>query len=352
MTPELAVRRHRLAESSASGADGAFGALLTSATFGIAAVDPSGRVLLWNRGSERIFGWSREEVLGEFLPVIPPEELPRYRELSRRILEGEAVDGLEMRHLRKDGSRVDVLLSLRPVEGRFGADRAILGMVMERAGESDREELARRVEGLEYRLAESQLPPHFLFNALNAVAALLQREERREAVQMLASLGDVLRHSLRHGPGSTLPLSRECEILQKYLEVERARFGDRLSVEFDVGSEAGRALVPALLLQPLVENALHHGLLPRADGGEVRVGARRSGDRLRVRVEDDGVGLPEDWEPRDRQGIGLRGTRARLRGCFGDDFRLQLVPREEGGTVARMDLPYRPAEGDAAEAST
>lgn len=328
--------------SPASGADGAFGALLTSATFGIAAVDPSGRVLLWNRGSERIFGWSRAEVLGRPLPVIPPEEISRYRELSERILAGEAMDGLEMCHLRKDGSRLDVLLSLRPVDGRFGVDRAILGMVLERAGGSDREELARRVEGLEYRLAESQLPPHFLFNALHAVATLLRRGEREEAVRMLTCLADVLRHSLRNGPGSTIPLSRECEMLRKYLRVEQARFGDRLSVELDVGEEAGRGLVPTLLLQPLVENALHHGLLPRPGGGEVVVRARRSGDRLHVRVADDGVGLPDGWRSGEEEGIGLRGTRARLRSCFGDDFRLSLTPGREGGAVARLDLPYRP----------
>lgn len=348
MTPELAPRGQRLAEtSSGSNHDGAFEALLTSATFGIAAVDASGTVLLWNRGSERIFGWSREEVVGRPLPVIPSEEIPRYRELSRRILRGESMDGLEMSHLRKDGTRVDVLLSLRPVEGRFGADRAILGMVMERSGPSDTEEMARRVEGLEYRLAESQLPPHFLFNALNAVAALLQQEEREEAVRMLTSLGDVLRHSLQNGPGSTIPLDRECEILRKYLQVEEARFGDRLEVEVEVGPEAGRALVPNLVLQPLVENALHHGLLPRSEGGRLWVRAFREEERLRLRVEDDGVGLPEDWASRAEDGIGIRGTRARLRSCFGDDHRLELSRRSGGGTVARLDVPYRPAEATA-----
>lgn len=346
-TPELAARGQPLAEtSSASDADGAFEALLTSATFGIVAVDASGQVLLWNRGAERIFGWSRDEVVGRRLPVIPAEGVSRYRKMSRRILQGESMDGLRMRHLRKDGSLVDVLLSLRPVKGRFGADRAILGMVMERGGETDTEELARRVEGLEYRLAESQVPPHFLFNALNSVAVLLQSEERGEAVHMLACLGDVLRHSLRDAPGSTIALARECEVLEKYLEVERARFGDRLEVELEVGPEAGRGQVPNLVLQPLVENALHHGLLPRAAGGRVVVRARRKRDRLRVRVEDDGVGLPERWVERAEEGIGLRGTRARLRSCFGNDFDLSLEPRSGGGTVARLDLPYRPAVSD------
>lgn len=345
MTPEAAARGTRLAEiSSESGTDGAFEALLTSATFGIVAIDASDTVLLWNRGAERIFGWSREEVVGERLPVVPEEELSRYGELSRRILAGESMDSVEMCHLRKDGTRVDVLLSLRPVDGRFGADRAILGMVLERAGEADREELARRVEGLEYRLAESQLPPHFLFNALNAVAALLQREERGEAVRTLALLGDVLRHSLQNAPGSTIPLTRECEILGKYLEVERARFGDRLEVEMDVGAEAGRALVPDLVLQPLVENALHHGLLPRPEGGRLVVRARKRKRRLLVRVEDDGVGLPENWTRRELEGIGIRGTRSRLRGCFGDDFSLTLSRRTGGGTVVRLDLPYRPTD--------
>jgi PAS domain S-box-containing protein len=344
MTPELAARGQRLTETSSSDSDGAFETLLTSTTFGIVAIDDSGRVLLWNRGAERIFGWDREEVLGQPIPVIPPEVVPSYRELSRRILEGESRDGLEMPHLRKDGSRVDVLLSLRPVQGRFGADRAILGMVLEREEEADREELARQVEGLEYRLAESQLPPHFLFNALNAVATLLQREDREEAVKMLGRLGDVLRHSLGSGPGAMLPLERECEVLGKYLEVERARFGDRLEVELEVGSEAERAEVPNLMLQPLVENALHHGLLPRSEGGRLALRARREGDRLRVRVEDDGVGLPEDWARRADEGIGIRGVRARLRGCFGDDFDLRLSRRRGGGTVARLDLPYRPAE--------
>lgn len=348
MTPDLAARRHRLGESSsASDADGVFEVLLNSATFGIAAVDPSGRVLLWNRGAERIFGWSREEVVGRRLPVISEEDLPRFRELRDRVLEGEAMDGLEMVHVRKDGSPVDVLLSLRPVDGCFGADRAILGMVQERTGESAGEVLARRPEGADHRLAESQLPPHFLFNALNSVSVLLRSEERDEAVHLLTCLGDVLRHSLRHGAGSTIPLARECEVLEKYLEVERARFGDRLEVEMEVGSEAGRGLVPCLLLQPLVENALHHGLLPRSDGGRVLVRARRDEDRLAVRVEDDGVGLPSGWPDGREEGIGLRGTRARLRSCFGEDFSLRLARREPTGTVARLDLPYRRAGADA-----
>lgn len=337
-----------MGETSAADVDGAFRALLTSATFGIAAVDPSGRVLLWNRGSERIFGWSREEVVGRPLPVIPPGEADHFRELTRRVLDGEMMDGLEMRHRRKDGSAVDVLLSVRPVEGRFGVERAILGMVMEREGEDGDEagtdELARRVESLEYRLAESQLPPHFLFNALNAVAALLQREERSRALRMLTCLGDVLRHSLRHGPGSTIPLSRECDVLRRYLEIEQARFGERLEVDLRLDAEAGRGLVPNLVLQPLVENALHHGLLPLPDGGRLLVRAVREDDRLRVRVEDDGVGLPEDWERRQGEGIGLRGTRARLRSCFDEDFSLALSPRDGGGTVATLDLPYRAAD--------
>jgi LytS/YehU family sensor histidine kinase len=195
---------------------------------------------------------------------------------------------------------------------------------------------------LEGRLSEArleslrlQLHPHFLFNTLNAISAFVDADPER-ARRMIARLGELLRRTLDGGTTAELPLSRELDLLAPYLEIQRIRFGDRLSIELDVPDGAAGALVPTLMLQPLVENAVEHGVNRTHDGARVRLTAERAGDRLRLEIEDNGPG-----PTRGGEGVGLANTRARLAALYGDSHRLELKAAETGGTMVSIELPFR-----------
>ncbi|RDS82698.1 sensor histidine kinase [Dyella psychrodurans] len=195
---------------------------------------------------------------------------------------------------------------------------------------------------LETRLAQSQLQvlrmqlqPHFLFNTLNAISALTIADPP-QAKLMIARLSDFLRLTLEERHAQQVPLSREMQFLESYLGIQKVRFQDRLVTHVDVG-DTGNAMVPSLILQPLVENALRHGLLTKTSGGELNIVARRVEGDLHVRVEDDGLGLPEAGPV---EGVGLSNTRARLRAMFGDAATMQLSRRSEGGTRVDLRFPF------------
>jgi sensor histidine kinase YesM len=178
-----------------------------------------------------------------------------------------------------------------------------------------------------------QLQPHFLFNTLNAISALALSDPAT-ARTMIARLSDFLRLTLEADQSQTVSLARELKSLESYLAIQQIRFRDRLATHWEIADDALDAAVPHLILQPLVENALQHGLLPRAAGGSLRIEARRDGEQLWMVVEDDGQGLPaQTW----REGIGLGNTRARLDACAG---RLSMAPRPGGGTRVEVRLPY------------
>jgi signal transduction histidine kinase len=197
---------------------------------------------------------------------------------------------------------------------------------------------------LEGRLTEArlealrlQLHPHFLFNTLNAISAFIGADPER-ARRMIARLGELLRRTLNSGGTPELPLSRELDLLAPYLEIQRIRFGDRLSIQLDVPDGTGDALIPALMLQPLVENAVEHGVRRTLDAAQVRLSARQSGDRLRLEIADNGPGPNGAGEG---AGVGLANTRARLAGLYGDAHRFELKPLETGGTVVIVELPFK-----------
>ena len=216
---------------------------------------------------------------------------------------------------------------------------------------------AVRAAQLEVKLAEAQLTtlqqqlhPHFLFNTLHAISALMHRDVEA-ADRMLMRLSDLLRITLENLGQSEVSLQTELDFLSKYLQIEQTRFMDRLTVRFDVQPETLETRVPCLLLQPLVENAIKHGVAKKAGAGHVDISARRDGDKLLIEVRDDGVGLSEDALTALQKGIGVSTTRARLQHLFGADFRFEFHRLQEGLAVLvavpwRTDQTVKAAEGD------
>ncbi len=188
----------------------------------------------------------------------------------------------------------------------------------------------------------AQLQPHFLFNTLNAISALV-RDEPARAEQLLARLSELLRHALRATTSVETSFGEELAFLEKYVDIQEARFGPRLQVTFDIGPDLVDVRVPSLLLQPIVENAIRHGIARRRTG-HVEIAAHRVGPLLSIHILDDGVGLPSDGSL--TEGVGLTATRARLRQYYGDDFTFELANRREGGAACALMLPIRRAASE------
>jgi two-component system LytT family sensor kinase len=205
----------------------------------------------------------------------------------------------------------------------------------------DRERVAAKLEVslFEARLhaLELQIQPHFLFNTLNSISALVRTSRDRDAVAMIAGLSELLRYSLDHAGNQRVPLAAELAITLRYLEIERLRFPDRMAFAIDVADDARRAAVPTLLLQPLAENAIRHGIARLAAPGRVEIRAYRDGDRLRIDVFNTGA-LAEDR----RAGVGLRNTMDRLRHLYGSDHSFELCAAP-GGVIAKVTLPWTDA---------
>ncbi len=199
-----------------------------------------------------------------------------------------------------------------------------------------------RASQLEARLSEArlaalkmQLRPHFLFNTLNSISSLIY-SDRDSADAMLTRLAEFLRMTIDSEAEQLVPLSRELESVRRYLAIEQIRLEDRLRVEYRIEPLAERALVPNLVLQPLVENAIHHGVASREQGGTIVITAAVRDGQLRLSVADDGAGL--SGEP-DRIRVGLGNTQARLRDLYGDRYDLKLAGREGGGVIVEVMVP-------------
>jgi sensor histidine kinase YesM len=181
-----------------------------------------------------------------------------------------------------------------------------------------------------------QLKPHFLFNTLNGIASLMHSDVEA-ADRMLVRLGELLRLTMNHSGQPLTRLREEIGFIEKYLEIERIRFRDRLSVEIRVDPAALDIEVPSLVLQPLVENAIRHGLEPHARPGRIEIDVRRGPDAITLSVRDNGAGMPPNGFT--REGIGLANTRARLRELYGDRHRFELSNHATGGLEVRLTLP-------------
>jgi two-component system LytT family sensor kinase len=193
-----------------------------------------------------------------------------------------------------------------------------------------------------------QIEPHFLFNALNAIAGLVRERKNDAAVSMIAGLSDFLRRVVADSDRQQVPLGEELECAQKYLDIQKARFAERLEFSLDVPVELLSAQVPSLILQPMVENAVKHGIAKRVSGGAIRIAAARSNGTLTLRVYNDGPRLVEGWE-RLQTGIGILNTRTRLRSLYGDRFDLTLRNQEPDGVEAAVSVPYVGAGGSCQE---
>lgn len=204
-------------------------------------------------------------------------------------------------------------------------------------------ELQSQLVSAQLDALKMQLQPHFLFNTLNAIAVLVRQQKSQGAEQMLGYLSDLLRHVLDDADAREVPLRRELEYLRIYLAIEQVRFADRLRVEISADPAAQEAWVPQLILQPIVENAIRHGIGRSSSPGEITIAASSVGGAVHLRVQDDGPGLMPGGLG-DGRGIGLANTRARLRQLYGEEANLEIENRDPRGVGVTISIPLRPAD--------
>jgi signal transduction histidine kinase len=199
-------------------------------------------------------------------------------------------------------------------------------------------QLGEQLQRAQLDALRRQIEPHFMFNALNAIAGLVRDNRNSAAVEMIVGLSEFLRTAAADFNRPHVALEQELKYLRQYLEIQKGRFAERLHVSLDVPDELLSAQVPSLILQPLVENAIKHGIAQRAQGGTIQVAAASASGTLSLSVGNDGPSLPADWETR-RTGIGISNLRTRLQLMYGTAFELTLRNRETGGVQASVSLP-------------
>jgi hypothetical protein len=226
----------------------------------------------------------------------------------------------------------------------------ILGVMMAGAGlhaviqrDRDRQLVAAQLESelarAQLRVLEMQVQPHFLFNALNGIGVLIPEDPAR-ATRMITRLSEFVRMALDRSGMQEISLREELMFVDRYLSIELLRFGDRLTVRQMINADLLDALVPTLILQPLVENAIRHGVSKRRGAVTIRIEAARDNGTLSLSVRDDGAGIPPAGLDAIREGIGLSNTRARLQQLYGDAHRFELTGRPEGGVDVELSIPY------------
>ena len=199
-------------------------------------------------------------------------------------------------------------------------------------------ELQRQLSAAHLRALQMQLEPHFLFNTLNAITTLVELGRQKEASEMLFHLNAILKSTLQRSTPEKVPLSQELEIVENYLAIEQVRFADRLRVEIKVDPSALDGLVPCFLLQPIVENAIRHGIAKCESSGLVQASATLDGALLRLHVRDSGSGTRAITQ--NGHGIGLKNTRERLAHFYPDEYAMQAQPLDAGGFEVAISIPY------------
>jgi hypothetical protein len=253
------------------------------------------------------------------------------------------IDAVEMARITPlDEAAKLVLLAVFGIVSTY-ATSWVEHLVREASKESaERQRVVTRLVQSELDTLKLQLNPHFLFNALNSAMALISTDPAA-AERMVSELSDFLRLVLSTSSEQEVPLERELGLLDRYVAIQRVRFQDRLTVTCNIEEDVRDALVPSLLLQPLVENAIRHGISPRAGAGHVQVTARRVGDKLSITILDDGVGVrARRSRVRSRgTGLGLTNTTTRLIHLYGDSHEFESGPRDDGGYAVRITIPFR-----------
>jgi anti-sigma regulatory factor (Ser/Thr protein kinase) len=241
------------------------------------------------------------------------------------------------------------------VPGSFGSDLLIYGGVVGIFYAIDYYRKYREREfqasRLEAQLAQAQLDslrmqlhPHFLFNTLNSIVGLVRDNKNGAAVNMLVGLSDLLRHTLEYSSRHEVELREEINFIKLYLSIQEIRFSDRLRIELDIDPRTTKALVPNLILQPLTENALRHGIARSANSGLVGISSAVTNGHLRLTVYDEGAGLPDDWQLKGSAGIGLANTIARLQQLYDDDQQFDIRNRDGGGVEVVIVMPFKNSE--------
>lgn len=234
--------------------------------------------------------------------------------------------------------RASFILDLLAYAGACGVIYALDARQRLRAQEMTAARLEAQLARSQLEALRVQLQPHFLFNTLNAISMMARKGETDGAVRMLAGLSDLLRLALASVGKAEVPLRLELDFLERYLALQQIRFSDRLRVKMRISPEALDARVPSLVLQPLAENAVRHGLSPQNEGGLLEIGAERSGTDLVLSVRDTGVGLGPESERRG--GVGLQNIRSRLAVLYPDAHRFTLENHPGGGTLAVVCIPF------------
>src|SRR5207249_9847164 len=209
-----------------------------------------------------------------------------------------------------------------------------------RASELAQSSLITQLAQAQLRALKMQLHPHFLFNTLHSISSLVL-EDPPKANSMIARLGDFLRLTLENSDQQLISLKEETEFLRCYLEIEQVRFGDRLTVAFELEPQTLSAQVPHLMLQPVVENAIQHAIAPRATRGHINIEAKRLNNLLRLEVRDNGPGIALNGDLLGTEGVGLSNVRARLHQIYGSDFRFELMNATDGGLAVVMEIPFQ-----------
>jgi Putative regulator of cell autolysis len=203
-------------------------------------------------------------------------------------------------------------------------------------------ELQRQLSVAHLRALQMQLEPHFLFNTLNAITTLVELGRQKQATEMLTHLNAILKSTLARTTPEKIPLSKELEMIESYLAIEQVRFADRLQIEIKVDSSALDGLVPSFLLQPIVENAIRHGIARCENDGMIEASARRDGGSLHLRIRDTGPSATD--RSQNGHGIGLRNTRERLTHFYQDAFAMNARPLDTGGFEVAITIPYERPE--------
>jgi len=209
-----------------------------------------------------------------------------------------------------------------------------------RASELAQSSLKTQLVQAQLRALKMQLHPHFLFNTLHSISSLVL-EDPTKANSMIARLGDFLRLTLENSDQQLVSLKEETEFLRCYLEIEQVRFGDRLTLEFELEPQTLSAQLPHLILQPVVENAIQHAIAPRATRGHINIEAKRLNSLLRLEVRDNGPGITLNGDLLRTEGVGLSNVRARLHQIYGSNFRFELMNARDGGLAIVMEIPFQ-----------